>query len=144
MAAVIPTKTEKCRGAMLATAIGDALGWPNEFRSKNKNKKPVLTDEFIDWTRSSKNPHWHYEKILAGEYSDDTQLTLAVARSILVGDWEQNFAEKELPFWLNYERGGGGALLRAARSCNQNGIQLWQTKTPNKYFNAGGNGVSAQ
>ena len=35
MSTKIPTQIEKCKGAMLATAIGDALGWPNEQRSRN-------------------------------------------------------------------------------------------------------------
>lgn len=72
-------------------------------------------DDFVGWIRSSNNPRWHDEKILPGEYSDDTQLTPAVAWSIIAGDWETFFAEKELPFWLNYERGGGGTLLKAAK-----------------------------
>lgn len=142
MASIIPTLEEKCRGAMLATAIGDALGWPQEIRSKNRDKNPKLTGNFVDWIRSSNNPRWHDEKILAGEYSDDTQLTLSIARSIIAGNWEKSFAEKELPFWLNYERGGGSALLRAAKSCSQNSFQPWQTKSSNRYFSAGGNGAA--
>lgn len=141
MTTAIPTQIEKCKGAMLATAIGDALGWPNEPRSKNRIKKPKVVDHFVEWTRSSKNPRWHDEKILPGEYSDDTQMTLSVARSIIAGDWEKFFAERELPFWLNYERGGGSALLKAARSCSKNKIQLWQTNFTQEYFNAGGNGA---
>lgn len=142
MSLTIPTIEEKCKGAMLATAIGDALGWPQEIRSKNRDKNPNLTGFFSDWIRSSKSPRWHDEKILAGEYSDDTQLMLSVARSIVVVNWEKSFVEKELPFWLNYERGGGGALLRAAKSCSQNNLQLWQTKSVKVYFNAGGNGAA--
>lgn len=38
MSIKIPTQIEKCKGAMLATAIGDALGWPNEPRSKQSKK----------------------------------------------------------------------------------------------------------
>ena len=104
MAITIPTQIEKCKGAMLATAIGDALGWPNEPRSKNRIEKPKVNDFFVEWTRSCKEPRWHDERILPGEYSDDTQMTLSVARSIIVGDWERFLAEKELPFWLRYER----------------------------------------
>ena len=141
MSMVIPTKIEKCKGAMLATAIGDALGWPNELRSKNRIKKPKVMDHFVEWTRSSNNPRWHDEKILPGEYSDDTQLTLSVARSIIAGNWEKFFAEKELPFWLNYERGGGGALLKAAKSYKK-GLLLWQSQYTRDYFNAGGNGAT--
>lgn len=78
---------------------------------------------------------------MPGEYSDDTQLTLAVARSIIAGNWETFFAEKELPFWLTYERGGGGALLKAAKSCEK-GILLWKSQYPRDYYNAGGNGAA--
>lgn len=127
---------------MLATAIGDALGWPNEPNSKNRIKKPKVVDHFVEWTRSSRNPRWHDEKILPGEYSDDTQLTLSVARSIIAGNWEKHFIERELPFWLNYERGGGSALLKAAKSYNKNKKPLWQTDFAREYFNAGGNGAT--
>lgn len=141
MPTVIPNQADKCKGAMLATAIGDALGWPNEPRSRNRIKKPKVTNYFVEWTRSSKFPRWHDEKIFPGEYSDDTQLTLSVARSLIAGNWEKFFSDKELPFWLNYERGGGGALLKAARSY-QNGRALWHSNYARDYFNAGGNGAT--
>lgn len=140
----IPLIDEKCAGAFVASAIGDALGWPNEFRASNiKKTKPV--SNFVEWTRSSGGRYWnHNEKILAGEYSDDTQMNLAVARSILSGKpWAGHLADVELPFWLEYERGGGSALKRAAK--------LWKKKTEpwkgtssdiNLYFNAGGNGAA--
>ena len=140
MAKTIPTQIEKCKGAMLSTAIGDALGWPNEKRSKNKVKSSKVNDYFIEWTRRNNKPCYHNEKILPGEYSDDTQLTLSVARSIIAGNWEKFFADKELPFWLDYERGGGGALLRAAKSCKE-GTLIWQSNNTRDYFNAGGNGA---
>lgn len=137
----IPNRIEKCKGAMLGTAIGDALGWPNEPRAKNRKKRMEVTDHFVEWTRSSNNPRWHDEVILPGEYSDDTQLTLSVARSIITGDWERFFAEKELPFWLRYERGGGSALLKAARILKE-GYMPWQSNYVRDYFNAGGNGAA--
>lgn len=138
---LIPSQIEKCKGAMLGTAIGDALGWPNEPHAKNRKKCMEVTDHFVEWTRSSSNPHWHDEKILPGEYSDDTQLTLSVARSVIVGGWERFFAEKELPFWLRYERGGGSALLKAARAL-KDGYMPWQSSYARDYFNAGGNGAA--
>lgn len=142
MTIAIPTQIEKCKGAMLATAIGDALGWPNEPRSKNRIKRPKVTDHFVEWIRSSSNPRWHDERILPGEYSDDTQMTLSVARSIIAGDWENFLIERELPFWLTYERGGGGALLKAAKSYSMGDMQLWRSKYALAYFNAGGNGAA--
>lgn len=142
MSATIPTQIDKCKGAMLATAIGDALGWPNEPRSKNRAKNPKISDYFVEWTRSCSNPRYHDERILPGEYSDDTQMTLSVARSIIAGDWERFLAEKELPFWLRYQRGGGGALLKAARSISEKKVLLWQSNYTRDYFNAGGNGAT--
>ena len=140
MSVTIPTQTDKCRGAMIATAIGDALGWPNEIRSKNKSKNAGNGDNFVAWIRRNNKPCYHDEKILPGEYSDDTQLTLSVARSIIVGNWEKFFSEKELVFWLKYERGGGKALLNAAK-LYKDGVLPWQSKRARDYFNAGGNGA---
>lgn len=134
------TNLEKCKGAMLASAIGDALGWPNETRANNTMKNAKKSDYFIEWTRRCSGPNWHYEKILPGEYSDDTQMILAVARSIIAGNWENIFSYKELPYWLEYQRGGGRALLKAANSCKK-GILLWQSANSHEYFNAGGNGA---
>ena len=136
----VPNKFEKCQGAMLATAIGDALGWPNEKNSKNISNKSISSNSFIEWKRRCGRPYWHCEKIYAGEYSDDTQITLAIARSIIAGDWEDSFANKELPFWLSYERGGGKALRYAAKSYNAGNI-VWKSAHKTEYFNAGGNGA---
>lgn len=140
MSTAIPTITEKCKGAMLATAIGDALGWPSEQRSKNTANTQKINDHFVEWTRCCTKPYWHNEKILPGEYSDDTQMTLSVARSIIAGNWEKALIN-ELQFWLKYERGGGKALLKAAESCKK-GLFLWQSSYTRDYFNAGGNGAT--
>lgn len=138
----IPSKMEKCKGAMLASAVGDALGWPNEVRAKNTQKSTAATDGFTEWTRRCGRPNWHGEKILPGEYSDDTQMILCVARSILAENWENIFQKIELPYWIQYERGGGGALLRAARACEKGNV-LWRgtAKQRTGYFHAGGNGA---
>ncbi len=138
---IIPSISEKCKGAMLGTAIGDALGWPNEPRAKNTTKNLQTNDSFVKWERNNRNPRWHKETIYPGEYSDDTQMTLSVARSIITGNWEKFFTEKELPYWLNYERGGGGALLKAAKCYKNKAIPPWEDKISKDYFNAGGNGA---
>lgn len=134
------TDLEKCTGAMLASAIGDALGWPNESRANNVEKGSKKYDSFVEWTRHCRGNNWHYEKIFPGEYSDDTQMILAVSRSIIAGNWENIFANNELPYWLEYQRGGGRALLKAANSCKK-GKLLWETINAREYFNAGGNGT---
>jgi ADP-ribosylglycohydrolase len=65
---------DKIRGSILGLAIGDALGFPVEF----------LTYEDITerYGRSgiTQFVHWRFP---AGSYSDDTQMTLAVARALI-------------------------------------------------------------
>lgn len=141
MSDLIPTQQEKCQGAMLATAIGDALGWPNEFRSGNAQKSITVNDMFVSWIRNNRRPCWHQEQIQPGEYSDDTQMTLAVARSILTENWVNSLVRYELPYWLSYQRGGGKALLKAATACKEKTV-LWKRNNPHDYFAAGGNGVA--
>lgn len=141
MANNIPSFVEKCIGAMLASAIGDAMGWPNESRANNTSKNPTISDFYIEWTRRTGGRYWsHIEKILPGEYSDDTQMILAVARSIIAGNWDTMLYKKELPFWLEYERGGGNALKSSAKSLKA-GIIPWNSSDNQSYFNAGGNGA---
>lgn len=137
----MPTKQEKCQGAMIATAIGDALGWPNETRSKNVQKNSTVNDMFVSWIRNNRYPCWHQEQILPGEYSDDTQMLLAVARSILTENWENSLVRYELPYWLSYQRGGGTSLLKAATACKEKTV-LWKKNNLHDYFAAGGNGVA--
>lgn len=142
------SKKEKYTGALIGAAIGDALGWPNEQNSKNirKNRNSIRT--YVEWNRRAGGKYWpHEEKICAGEYSDDTQLIIATARSLLRGrQWSNFFRQAELPAWLKYERGGGGATKRAAQKWVDN-ISPWDEKSNSPleirdYFMAGGNGVA--
>ena len=139
----------KAEGAFLALAAGDALGWPQEIR---RNVRSSASDtspriEFQTWTRRSGGRYRPYEELIrAGEYSDDTQLTLAVARSRTNhgADWWKAFMRVELPRWTIYERGGGGATKRAAQAW-LSGNRPWQSGKTNavrRYFDAGGNGVA--
>ena len=138
----IPSIIEKYTGAMLASAIGDALGWPNEHNNRKANVSQQNSDTFIEWTRYSGGRFWnHAETILPGEYSDDTQMILAVSRSIFSEDWKNTFLRNELPFWLDYERGGGNATKNAAKIAKAGKIP-WEASPNMPYFNAGGNGAS--
>ncbi len=139
----------KAEGALLALAAGDALGWPQEVPRNSPgnpaNKGPHV--EFEGWTRRSGGRFQPFEEsILPGEYSDDTQLTLAVARSRTNhgSAWWKAFTQMELPLWTLYERGGGGATKRAAHAW-ANGHPPWRSKKKEgvaRYFAAGGNGVT--
>ena len=137
---------QKAEGAFLALAAGDALGWPQEI-SRNAKNNPMAHIEFKEWTRRSGGRfHPYVELIRPGDYSDDTQLTIAVARSRTNhgSAWWKAFTQVELPLWTLYERGGGGATKRAAHAW-ANGSKPWKVKksdSVDRYFAAGGNGVA--
>jgi len=144
---------DKAVGMFVAAAAGDALGWPQENRSNivgGAAARHVPPDPaFRAWTRNAGSQYGRYEDPVGpGEYSDDTQLFLAVARANLrMEDWLAWFTEVELPFWPTYQRGGGGAVLSAARAW-ADGHPPWvpaKTHTDAKvarYFEAGANGVA--
>lgn len=137
----IPEIKEKSKGAVVAFAIGDALGWPNERRSVALSYNKNYISNFKQWNKKSGGRYWsHTEMIMPGEYSDDTQLMLAISRSLLSGsDWSEYFTKHELPFWRQYERGGGNAVLKAAEQWSK-GKKPWENKDNRAYYYAGGNG----
>lgn len=136
-------------GAFLAFAAGDALGWPQEMRGNVRKDVvgAVAHEHFRRWTRRTGGRFGPYEEtIQPGDYSDDTQLTLAVARSRTnhAGAWWQALTLVELPLWTVYERGGGSATKRAAGAWAR-GHPPWKSRKEGdvrRYFNAGGNGVA--
>lgn len=140
---------EKAEGAFLALASGDALGWPQEFPRNvcGKTQSKPAHVEFETWVRRSGGRFRPFEEVIhAGDYSDDTQLTLAVARSRANHGpgWWKALTRVELPLWMLYERGGGGATKRAAAAW-ANGQRPWKSSRKNgarQYFDAGGNGVA--
>lgn len=138
----------RAEGAFLAFAAGDALGWPQEMRGNVKEVGgAVAHEQFRHWTRRAGGRFGPYEEAMQpGDYSDDTQLTLAVARSRTkhAEAWWQALTRVELPLWTVYERGGGSATKRAARAWGR-GHAPWKSRREGdvrRYFDAGGNGVA--
>ena len=116
----------KYKGAIKLSAIGDALGWITEFEiSKESVEKKYgndTIDRFHDWTKNVGGKFYGYaDKIVAGSYSDDTQLMLAVARSIKKDGTVDNdyFSKRELTNWLYYARGGGRTVKQAAEKMSR-------------------------
>lgn len=135
----------RAAAAVIGAAVGDALGWPQENRSSNLDRKtPKPAMAFRSWRRRSGGRFNPYEEIInAGDYSDDTQLLCTVGRSLAHGDgWYEWFTNIELPAFPPYQRGAGGAVLGACRAWTA-GVAPWQphkASNPRAYFNAGGNG----
>ena len=140
--------------ALIAAAAGDALGWPQEPRGglvggdkarAMREPKPA----FDDWKRRGGTRFLAYiEPVAAGSYSDDTQLQLAVARSLLAShNWRRHLTQMELPAWPVYQRGGGRAVLRASNIWAKNSVP-WRAgratteKSVRDYHQAGANGVA--
>ncbi len=142
---------DRFEGAMLCSTIGDALGWPTEFLKPGGRYKPPFSlpvQGFVAWQKVVGGKWWGYEdKIGAGQYSDDTQLALAIARCITeMGEFEpEHFAYEELPLWLQYERGGGKSVKTAARKLigkQANWQRNFYKQGDLSYKHAGANGAA--
>ncbi len=134
---------DRILGSLILGGAADALGWRNEFW-KPTSRRPVHVHKLEPWNKRIGRVGGYWEKIDAGEYSDDTQLTLAVARCVKPsGEYDAaRFARLELPYWLKYQRGGGRTILRAARNLSTHPGVDWDTNRFNDYEKAGANGVA--
>ena len=137
--------------AMICSAMGDALGWPTELLRKGRDQRVPFhlpLREFTKWDKLVGGRWWGYrDEINPGEYSDDTQLTLAVARSLSSsGEFEpERFAYLEFPLWLHYERGGGRSIKTAARNLvryGRNWLINFYKQGSADYLQAGANGAA--
>ncbi len=120
-------------GALIGGAAADALGWITEFVRGKEHLRTLYKTDFVTnyrpWQKVTGGRFNAYiDHINRGEYSDDTQLTLAVARSILAdGSVDiDHFAKLELPLWLDYARGGGRTITAAARAIQRKSVS-WST-----------------
>jgi ADP-ribosylglycohydrolase len=132
----------KYKGSIKLSAIGDALGWITEFEKSQQSLKEKFGTEriesFYTWKKTVGGRFYGFvDTIKAGSYSDDTQLLLAVARSIKKdGNLDHNyFAKIELANWLDYARGGGRTVKTAA-----NKISRKSTKWFNNFYSFKVNG----
>jgi ADP-ribosylglycohydrolase len=113
----------RIQGALVAGAIGDALGWITEFERspedlQRKYGVAQVTD-FVAWSkRVGGRFHGYTDEIRPGEYSDDTQLMLCTARCVSdQGHFDvARFTEIEFPAWLDYARGAGSTVKNAAKA----------------------------
>jgi len=111
----------RIKGSIKLGAIADALGFITEF-SKTPEKLEIRCgvkkiDKFHKWKNDPGRWGGVLEYTTSGTYSDDTQLTLCVARSILLNGTvdQEYFAKKELATWWHYKGGAGYTISAAAQ-----------------------------
>lgn len=143
-------------GALIGAAAADALGWITEFVRGTEHLRSLYRTDYVNdyrpWQKVSGGRFNAYvDHINSGEYSDDTQLTLAVARSIRSDGTVdiEHFSKVELPLWLDYARGGGRTITAAARaiqrksvSWNTNFFTVRSARGEQDYRQAGANGAA--
>lgn len=132
----------KYKGSIKLSAIGDALGWITEFeKTTDSLKQKFGTDrieQFFDWKKTVGGRFLGFtDNIKAGSYSDDTQLLLAVARSIKKDGTidHEYFSKVELQNWLDYARGGGRTVKTAADKISRKSVKWF-----NNFYNFKVNG----
>jgi len=101
------TMEDKFIGCLLGGAIGDALGFTSECLSRERiqAKYKRLTDYKV-------KPTWAY-------YTDDTQLTIAVAETLIAnkGFDKRYFRRKLARWWIVFPRLSGRSTKNAALKC---------------------------
>ena len=120
------TTKDKIRGCMLGGAVGDALGWPVEFRGEG--------EIFRRWGPGGIT---EYDLNGAGEaeITDDTQMALFTANGILYGETHpempiRNAAAIAYQDWL-YTQEGDGGRVKPGGICWLNGVPgLYHRRAP--------------
>lgn len=127
---------EKIKGMFLGVLIGDALGMPAEIYTPEQ-----IVKKFGRLTTYQKSTREGWENKPTGSYTDDTQLTLAVANGLIEGKGlDMDFqAEFHLKAYHNSTSGWGGTTKLAMENLD-NG-EHWTESAP-KGKNVGyGNGM---
>src|SRR5688572_14105616 len=84
-------KTNPVHGALFGVAIGDALGVPAEFTSRERLRLDPIKD-FVGFKSHNQPP---------GTFSDDSSLTFCLAESLCTGFDLQNLANRFIN-WREY------------------------------------------
>lgn len=134
---------DRILGALILGGAADALGWRNESWKPGAKRTHTAT-RLEPWPKRIGRVGGYWEKIEAGEYSDDTQLTIAVARCVSPdGQYDADrFAQVELPYWLSYQRGGGLTIKAAAANLRENPQLTWDSNRFQGYEGSGANGAA--
>jgi ADP-ribosylglycohydrolase len=132
-------------------AWGDALGFITELTTSlgevSRRSGGAKVESTVPWSRRIGGRFGPMVDLPAGTYSDDTQLRLAVSRSIRAnGRFDvEAFSKIELPIFLSYEMRAGRGTKAAAYELMKRHVRWSSNFFENdraNYFNAGGNGAA--
>ena len=147
---------QSIRRSMLWSAYGDALGFITEMHSTNIRNEVILrrrtgsearVTHLVPWVRRVGGEFGVDVQLMAGCYSDDTQLRLSTCRSIR-GDGVfdvETFSKIEIPVWASYALGAGRGTKTAAESLRRGDTQWNSNFFRSKYayyLDNGGNGAA--
>ena len=135
----------------LWAATGDALGWITELahgtRGVVRRTGADRVTQPVPWNRVIGGRAGPRVCLPAGTYSDDTQLRLAVSRSIR-GDGSfdvEAFAKIEMTVWPTYALGAGRGSKAAAANLARRSVNWFSNfyeRGRQKYVSSGGNGAA--
>ncbi len=138
-------RAARTRNSMMWAAYGDALGFISELVDQKRLERRTQgapLDHLMDWRRRVGGRSGAHVLLPSGCWSDDTQLRMAVSRSMSCHGFDaETFALIELPVWLSYALGAGRASKAAARNLGKPRT-LWYANTFPGWANAGGNGAA--
>jgi ADP-ribosylglycohydrolase len=138
-------------GSALWAAWGDALGFITELTTSlsevTRRSGGAKVENTVRWKRRLGGRFGPMVELPAGAYSDDTQLRLAVSRSIRAdGRFDlEAFSKIELPVFLSYEMRAGKGTKAAAFELMKRHVRWSSNFFDNeraRYVNAGGNGAA--
>ena len=129
---------DRYRGVLLGLACGDALGGPVEFLSREE-----IATQHPDGLRDFIGGGWL--ALVPGEITDDTQMTLAIARSLAErGDVDMDDIARRFVAWAAADPKDIGLTTRAAIEALRRGVDWREAGTHVSGYasgNAAGNGA---
>jgi len=132
---------DKYRAALTGMALGEALGLVSDAESTT-TQKPRLGTPF------KPVEVWQYNQkvdiLCHGSYGENTQLVLAVMRSMLCGGYRNTFTFSELPYWLNYGVCRDAANISAAIQYSKYKKPWDYVDTKNLYLHSDSSGAIAR
>ena len=120
-------RRDRVRGAIVGAAIGDALGMPAEgFHPRSIKKYYGKIREF-----RNPNPEKSFHKLRKGQWTDDTQLMLAIGESIVDKKCIDYYDIAKRHVELYNEKRGWGKSTRQSVERMLGGMNWWEAGEPN-------------